>query len=153
MIERSMIFGMILARPAVPACAHRWGRISRDRGRAANAARRTCQAETSRGITSGRDSVANIPDGVAGIETMIPVVLSEGVRGGHLSLNQFVRLTSTNSARPFDLYPQKGTIAVGSDTDLVINRRIDDLQTPLSVDLLRWFAAQRECSGTSRPTR
>ncbi len=52
---------------------------------------------------------------------MIPLVFSEGVRGGHLSLNQFVKLTSTNSARLFGLYPQKGTIAVGSDADRVIN--------------------------------
>jgi len=57
---------------------------------------------------------------MAGIETMIPVVFSEGVHGGHLSLNQFVRLTSTNSARLFGLYPDKGTIAVGSDADIVV---------------------------------
>ena len=68
----------------------------------------------------GRDSFANIPNGMAGIETMIPVVFSEGVRGGRLSLNQFVRLTSTNSARLFGLYPEKGTIAIGSDADLVV---------------------------------
>jgi len=68
----------------------------------------------------GRDSFANIPNGMAGIETMIPVVFSEGVRGGRLSLNQFVKLTSTNSARLFGLYPEKGTIGVGSDADLVV---------------------------------
>lgn len=45
----------------------------------------------------GRNSFANIPDGVAGMETMIPVAFSEGARNGHLSLNQFVKLTSMNS--------------------------------------------------------
>ena len=58
---------------------------------------------------------------MAGVETMIPVVFSRDVRGGHLSLNQFVRPTSTNSAGLFGLYPQKGTIAVGFASDLVIN--------------------------------
>ena len=72
-------------------------------------------------VTPGLDSFANIPDGMAGIETMIRVVFSEGVRGGHLSLNQGVKLTSTNSARLFGLYPQTGTIAVASDADLAIN--------------------------------
>ncbi len=51
--------------------------------------------------------LANIPDTMAGIETMIPVVFSEGARNGHLSLNQFVKLTSTNSARLFGLNPQR----------------------------------------------
>jgi dihydropyrimidinase len=68
----------------------------------------------------GRDSFANIPNGLAGIETMIPVVFSEGVRTGLLPLNRFVRVTSTNAARLFGLYPEKGTIAVGSDADLVV---------------------------------
>jgi dihydropyrimidinase len=68
----------------------------------------------------GRESFANIPNGIAGIETMIPIVHSEGVRGGHLSINQMVNVTATNSARLFGLYPEKGTIAVGSDADLVV---------------------------------
>jgi len=47
-------------------------------------------------------------------------VFSEGVRGGRLSLNQFVRLTSTNSARLFGLYPEKALSPIGSDADLVV---------------------------------
>jgi len=75
----------------------RRGRIFQGRRRAARTARRMCQAETSCGIMPGRNSFANIPDGVAGMETMIPVAFSEGARNGHLSLNQFVKLTSMNS--------------------------------------------------------
>jgi hypothetical protein len=54
----------------------------------------------------GRNSFANIPAGVAGMETMTPVAFSEGARNGHLSLNQFVKLTSMNSARLFGLSPK-----------------------------------------------
>ncbi len=68
----------------------------------------------------GRNNFAQIPNGIAGIETMIPVVFSEGVRRGPLTLNQFVKLTSTNSARLFGLYPEKGTIGVGADADLMV---------------------------------
>lgn len=57
--------------------------------------------------------------GVADLETMLPMLLSEGVRTGRISLSRFVELTSTNPARLFGLYPRKGTIAVGADADLV----------------------------------
>ncbi len=58
--------------------------------------------------------------GVADLETVMPMLFSEGVRSGRLSLSRFVELTSTNAARLFGLYPRKGTIAVGSDADLVV---------------------------------
>jgi dihydropyrimidinase len=58
--------------------------------------------------------------GVADLETVLPMLFSEGVRSGRLSLSRFVELTSTNAARLFGLYPRKGTIAVGSDADLVV---------------------------------
>ncbi|MCZ7567153.1 MAG: dihydropyrimidinase [Ardenticatenaceae bacterium] len=58
--------------------------------------------------------------GVAELETLMPMLFSEGVRKGRISLSRFVELTSTNAARLFGMYPQKGTIAVGSDADLVI---------------------------------
>jgi dihydropyrimidinase len=50
----------------------------------------------------------------------MPMLYSEGVRTGRISLPRFVSLTSTRAARLFGLYPRKGTIAVGSDADLVV---------------------------------
>ncbi|MCZ6807104.1 MAG: amidohydrolase family protein [Deltaproteobacteria bacterium] len=58
--------------------------------------------------------------GVNNLQVMLPMLFSEGVNEGRLSLERFVELTSTNAARIFGLYPRKGTIAVGSDADLVI---------------------------------
>ncbi len=61
-----------------------------------------------------------IANGVPGIETRMPLLFSEGVGKGRLSLNEFVALTSTNAAKIYGLHPRKGTIAVGSDADLAI---------------------------------
>ena len=61
-----------------------------------------------------------IANGVPGIETRMPLLFSEGVGKGRLSVNEFVSLTSTNAAKIFGLYPRKGTIAVGSDADIAI---------------------------------
>jgi dihydropyrimidinase len=58
--------------------------------------------------------------GVADLETMMPMLFSEGVAAGRLSLDRFVELTSTNAARIFGLYPRKGAIAVGSDADIAL---------------------------------
>ena len=60
-----------------------------------------------------------IPNGVPGIETRLPL-LFDGVHQGHLSLHQFVDLTSYQAARLYGLYPRKGTIAIGSDADIVL---------------------------------
>lgn len=68
----------------------------------------------------GRDSFAKIPNGAPGIETRVPLLFSEGVGKGRLSLQRFVEVCATAPARLFGLYPRKGTIAVGSDADLVI---------------------------------
>jgi dihydropyrimidinase len=64
-------------------------------------------------ITRGRP-------GVAELDTMLPLLYTEGVTTGRLSLERFVALTATNAAKLFGLYPRKGTIAVGSDADLAI---------------------------------
>ena len=61
-----------------------------------------------------------IANGVPGLETRLPLLFSEGVNGGRLDLCRFVALTATNPAKIYGLYPQKGTIAVGSDADLVL---------------------------------
>ena len=61
-----------------------------------------------------------IPNGIPGLETRLPLLYSEGVLGGRITLNRFVELTSTNPAKAYGLHPRKGTIAVGSDADLVI---------------------------------
>lgn len=61
-----------------------------------------------------------IANGVPGIETRMPLLFSEGVGKGRLSLNQFVALTATNAAKIYGLHPRKGTIAVGSDADIAI---------------------------------
>ncbi|MBE3111774.1 MAG: amidohydrolase family protein, partial [Acidobacteria bacterium] len=58
--------------------------------------------------------------GVADLQTMLPVFYSEGVSKKKVSLERFVAVTSTNAARLFGLFPQKGTIAVGSDADLAL---------------------------------
>lgn len=58
--------------------------------------------------------------GVADLETCLPMLFSAGVKTGRLSLEQFVAVTSTNPAKLFGLYPRKGAIAVGADADLVV---------------------------------
>lgn len=64
--------------------------------------------------------VGNLRSGVAELDTMLPLFFTEGVLGGRLTPERFVAVTSTNAARLFGLYPRKGTIAVGSDADLVV---------------------------------
>ena len=61
-----------------------------------------------------------IPFGLPGVETMFPLLYTEGVGKGRFSLNHLVRLASTNPAKIFGMFPQKGNIAVGSDADLVV---------------------------------
>jgi dihydropyrimidinase len=61
-----------------------------------------------------------VPNGVPGMETRLALLFSEGVMTGRISIQDFVALTSTNAARLYGLYPKKGTIAIGSDADLVI---------------------------------
>ena len=68
----------------------------------------------------GINDFTKIPNGTGGIENRLALLYTYGVLTKKISLQQFVELTSTNAARIFGLYPQKGTIEVGSDADLVI---------------------------------
>ncbi len=68
----------------------------------------------------GLGDFSKIPNGAPGIETRMSLVYDGGVRAGHVSLNRFVELTSTAPAKIFGLYPRKGTIAPGSDADIVV---------------------------------
>jgi dihydropyrimidinase len=64
--------------------------------------------------------IMRVRPGVAELDTMLPLLFTEGVATGRLSLERFVALTATNAARLFGMYPRKGTIAVGSDADLCV---------------------------------
>jgi dihydropyrimidinase len=68
----------------------------------------------------GRSDFSKIPNGGPGIESRMSLIYHYGVSTGHISLNRFVELTSTAPAKIFGLFPKKGTIAVGSDADIVI---------------------------------
>ncbi len=74
--------------------------------------------------------VVTARQGVADLETLMPMLFSEGVLAGRISLDRFVELTSASAARLFGLYPRKGAIAVGSDADLALwdpaERRVID---------------------------
>ena len=70
--------------------------------------------------TLGEGDFSKIPNGAPGIETRMSLVYDGGVRSGRISLNRFVELTSTAPAKIFGLFPRKGTIAPGSDADMVI---------------------------------
>ncbi len=68
----------------------------------------------------GKDDFTKIPNGGPGIEHRLSLIYTGGVHGKRFSANRFVELVSTAPAKLFGLYPRKGTIAVGSDADLVI---------------------------------
>jgi dihydropyrimidinase len=68
----------------------------------------------------GLGDFSKIPNGGPGVENRLSLLYNGGVRTGKISLNRFVELVSTAPARMFGLYPKKGTIAVGSDADLVL---------------------------------
>jgi dihydropyrimidinase len=68
----------------------------------------------------GRGDFSKIPNGGPGVENRMSLIYHHGVTQGRISLNRFVELTSTAAAKIFGLFPKKGTIAVGSDADIVI---------------------------------
>ena len=93
-------------------------------------------ASTTRAAKEG--SIWEIPRGGPGSGTILPLILSEGVNKGRLSLERAVEVTSSNAARIFDLYPQKGALQVGSDADLVI---VDlDLTKTVSHELMQTWS-------------
>ena len=69
---------------------------------------------------SGKDAFTQIPNGIPGIEERVNLLYTYGVKRGKLDLHRFVDAASTRAAKLFGLFPRKGTIAVGSDADLVI---------------------------------
>ncbi len=72
-------------------------------------------------IPNGEDTTfKQVANGLPGLETRMPLLFSEGVRKGRISLNEFVALTSTNHAKMYGMHPRKGCIAPGADADLVI---------------------------------
>jgi len=66
------------------------------------------------------DRFVDVPNGCPGAECRVPIIYSEGVGKGRLNLNRFVEVVSTNVAKMFGIYPQKGVIAPGSDADIVV---------------------------------
>ena len=75
---------------------------------------------TGKDTPRARSSFKYVPNGIPGVETRLPILFSEGVGKGRISLQRFVALTSTNPARLYGLYPQKGSIAIGADADLAL---------------------------------
>jgi dihydropyrimidinase len=68
----------------------------------------------------GKDDFSKIPNGHPAIENRMELLYSEGVHKGKISLNKYVEVASTNAAKIFGMFPRKGTIAPGSDADIVI---------------------------------
>jgi dihydropyrimidinase len=69
---------------------------------------------------NGKDDFSKIPNGAPGIENRMELMFSEGVHTGKISLNKYVEITSTNSAKIFGMFPRKGIISIGSDADIII---------------------------------
>lgn len=86
--------------------------------------------------TEGEDNIWKAPSGFGGIELMLPVLLHEGYHKRNLDLETIARVTSTNAAKIFGLYPQKGAIRIGADADLTVV----DLNETWSYDALKSFS-------------
>jgi len=69
---------------------------------------------------AGKDDFTKIPNGTAGIEDRMAIMWDAGVNTGKLTMNEFVAVTSANSAKIFNIYPQKGSITPGADADIIV---------------------------------
>lgn len=76
--------------------------------------------ETGKNNARARTSFKWVPNGIPGVETRLPILFSEGVSKGRIPVERFVALTSTNPARLYGLYPQKGAIIIGADADFTL---------------------------------
>lgn len=68
----------------------------------------------------GKDDFRKIPNGTSGVEDRMSVLWHHGVRTGRLTPNEFVQITSTNTAKIFNIHPRKGSLKVGADADVVV---------------------------------
>jgi len=75
----------------------------------------------------GKDDFRKIPNGAGGVEHRLSLLYTYGVLQNKISLNEFVRISSTNGSKIFGLYPKKGEIAIGSDADLIIWQETEEL--------------------------
>jgi dihydropyrimidinase len=69
---------------------------------------------------AGKDDFSKIPNGCGGVEERLTVLWDAGVNTGRLTPSEFVTITSANTAKLFNIYPQKGSVTVGADADLVV---------------------------------
>ncbi|TFG41112.1 MAG: dihydropyrimidinase, partial [Chromatiales bacterium] len=69
---------------------------------------------------AGKDDFRKIPNGTGGVENRMEVLWHHGVGTGKLTMNEFVKITSTNAAQIFNIYPRKGSVSVGADADIVV---------------------------------
>jgi dihydropyrimidinase len=68
----------------------------------------------------GKDDFRLIPNGTGGVENRLEVLWDQGVNTGRLTMNEFVKVTSANTAQIFNIYPRKGIVSVGADADIVV---------------------------------
>lgn len=68
----------------------------------------------------GRNDFTKIPNGCGGVEERMAIIWDAGVNGGRITRSEFVRITSTNAAQLFNIYPRKGIVVAGADADLVV---------------------------------